>query len=88
MARRQARLGDRSDHGGEIVSGAFRTLVNGRPVARMGDKHDCPVPGHGTTDIVSGSPDTQTEGRPNARVGDAADCGARIITGSPNTYVD
>ena len=44
--------------------------------------------GHGTTNIVSGSLDTQTEGRPNARVGDAVDCGARIITGSPNTYVN
>ena len=88
MARPQARLGDRSDHGGMIVSGASRTLVNGRPVARMGDKHDCPITGHGTTNIVSGSLDTQAEGRPNARVGDAVDCGARIITGSPNTYVN
>ena len=87
MARALARLGDCSDHGGIIVSGALRTLVNGRPVARMGDKHDCPVPGHGTTDIVSGSPQTQTEGRPNARVGDTADCGARIITGSSDTHV-
>ena len=88
MARRQARMGDRSTHGGKIVSGASRTLVNGMPVARMGDKHDCPIPGHGTTNIVSGSPDTQTEGRPNARMGDAVECGARIITGSPDTYVN
>lgn len=88
MARPQARLGDRSNHGGKIVSGAERTFVNGKPVARMGDKHDCPIPGHGTTNIVSGSPDTQTEGRPNARMGDAVGCGARIITGSPDTYVN
>ena len=54
----------------------------------MGDKHDCPIPGHGTTPIVSGSPDTETEGKPNARVGDAAACGARIVTGSADTYVN
>ena len=68
MAKPQARLGDKTSHGGVIITGAKRTLVNGRPVARMGDKHNCPIPGHGTTPIVSGSPDTLTEGKPNARV--------------------
>ena len=47
MARSQARLGDKSNHGGVIVTGASRTLVNGKPLARMGDKHNCPLPGHG-----------------------------------------
>ncbi len=88
MARSQARLGDKSNHGGVIVTGASRTLVNGKPLARMGDKHNCPLPGHGVTPIVSGSPYTLTEGKPNARVGDAVACGARIVTGSPDTYVN
>ncbi len=88
MARAQARLGDRSSHGGVIVTGASRTLVNGKPAARMGDQHCCPIPGHGVTPIVSGSSDTLTEGKPNARVGDAAACGARIVTGSPDTHVN
>lgn len=88
MSRPQARLGDVSSHGGRIVTGAMRTLVNGRPVARMGDLHVCPVPGHGVTPIVTGSPDTLTEGKPNARVGDHCACGATIVTGSPNTFVN
>ena len=88
MARAQARLGDRSSHGGVIVTGASRTLANGKPAARMGDQHSCPIPGHGVTPIVSGSSDTLTEGKPNARVGDAAACGARIVTGSPDTHVN
>ena len=82
---RQARLGDISSHGGIIVTGAARTLVNGMPVARMLDLHVCPIPFHGITPIVTGSTDTSTEGLPNARVGDITACGAIILTGSPNT---
>ena len=85
MARPQARLGDTTSHGGVIVTGAPRTFVNGRPLARLGDLHVCPIPGHGVNPIVTGSPDTITEGRPNARIGDATACGAVIITGSPDT---
>jgi len=74
----QARLGDISSHGGVIITGASRTLDNGMPVARMGDLHVCPIPGHGVTPIV-------TEGLPNARIGDITACGAIIVTGSPDT---
>jgi len=63
----------------------MRTSVNGRPAARLGDLHACPIPGHGLTPIVTGSMDTFTEGLPNARMGDLAACGAVIVTGSPNT---
>ena len=55
MARPQARLGDTSSHGGTIITGALRTMVNGRPAARMGDMHVCPIPFHGVTPIVTGS---------------------------------
>jgi len=85
MARPQARLGDISSHGGMIITGAIRTVVNGMPTARMGDLHACPIPGHGLTPIVTGSLDTTTEGMPNARVGDVTACGAVIVTGSMDT---
>jgi uncharacterized Zn-binding protein involved in type VI secretion len=78
-------MGDATSHGGLIVTGAMRTFVNGRPVARMGDLHACPIPGHGVNPIVTGSLDTFTEGRPNARIGDTTACGAVIVTGSLNT---
>jgi len=85
MARPQARLGDATSHGGVIVTGASRTFVNRRPLARLGDLHACPILGHGVNPIVTGSPDTFTEGRPNARIGDVTACGAVIVTGSPDT---
>ncbi len=85
MGKPQARMGDATSHGGLIVTGAMRTFVNGRPVARMGDLHACPIPGHSVNPIVTGSLDTFTEGRPNARIGDVTACGAVIVTGSLNT---
>ena len=85
MARPQARLGDVSSHGGVIVTGARRTLVNGRPAARLGDIHVCPLPFHGITPIVTGDLGTLIEGRPSARIGDLTACGAVIATGSHDT---
>lgn len=85
MAKPQARLGDMSSHGGTIITGAMRTMVNGRPAARMGDLHVCPIPYHGVTPIITGSLNTITEGRPNARMGDVTGCGAVIVGGSLNT---
>lgn len=81
----QARMGDPSSHGGAIITGASKTMVNGIPAARMGDLHVCPIPYHGVTPIVSGSSDTIIEGKPSARVGDVTACGAAIAAGSPNT---
>ena len=83
----QARLGDSSTHGGTIITGASRTFVNGLPVARMGDLHSCPIPGHGVTPIITGSLTTITEGKPNARIGDVTGCGATIVTGSLDTII-
>lgn len=88
MSPPQARMGDISNHGGVIITGAVKTLVNGRPAARLGDLHICPVPGHGITPIVTGSANTLTEASPNARVGDKTACGAVIVSGSPNTLVN
>ena len=85
MARPLARVRDVSSHGGIVVTGARRTFVNGRPVARMGDLHVCPLPFHGVTRICTGDRSTFVEGRPAARVGDRAACGAAIATGSPDT---
>lgn len=85
MARPQARLGDMSSHGGTIITGAMRTMINGRPAALMGDLHVCPIPYHGVTPIITGSLNTIAEGRPNARMGDVTGCGAVIVGGSLNT---
>lgn len=49
------------------------------PVARLGDKHVCPV--HGTNAVVQGGT-AKIDGRPVARVGDKCACGCAIVLGS------
>lgn len=49
------------------------------PVARVGDKHVCPI--HGPNVIVEGGSAT-ADGRAIARVGDKTACGASIVLGS------
>jgi uncharacterized Zn-binding protein involved in type VI secretion len=56
--------------------------------ARLGDKHVCPLPGHGTTPIASASADTNINLMGSARVGDTCGCGAVITTGFPSIQVN
>ncbi|EJM83048.1 polymorphic toxin type 44 domain-containing protein [Pseudomonas sp. GM60] len=56
--------------------------------ARLGDKHVCPMPGHGTTPIASASADTNINFMGSARVGDTCGCGAVITTGFPSIQVN
>jgi uncharacterized Zn-binding protein involved in type VI secretion len=56
--------------------------------ARLADKHDCPLPGHGTTPIASASGDVIINFMGSARVGDTCGCGAVITTGFPSIQVN
>ncbi|MBX8484262.1 polymorphic toxin type 44 domain-containing protein [Pseudomonas cichorii] len=56
--------------------------------ARLGDKHVCPLPGHGTTPIASASADVNISFAGAARVGDTCGCGAVITTGFPSILVN
>ena len=56
--------------------------------ARLGDKHVCPLPGHGTTPIASASADTNINFMGAARVGDTCGCGAVITTGFPSILIN
>jgi uncharacterized Zn-binding protein involved in type VI secretion len=81
-----ARLGDASSHGGVIVSSASKTYVNGVLVARVGDSHSCPIPGHGVTPITNGSGNFTCEGAVTAVIGSVCGCGAVITTGGATTF--
>ena len=80
-----ARINDTSDHGGYIVSvTTTKTFLDSssRLVARVGDLHICPIPGHGITPIVNGSGNFLCESKVTAVVGSICGCGARINSGS------
>lgn len=88
-AKPAARLGDTTAHGGTIVAGCSTVFIGGRPAARVGDMHTCPMLNptnpptpHVGGPIFMGSPTVIIGGMPAARVGDMATC-----SGPPDTIV-
>lgn len=80
MSRPLIVIGDKTDHGGEVLEGAPASDTGGKRIARLGDKVSCPQKGHGgTTVIVSGDPTCLIDGKPVARQGDKTACGATLI---------
>ena len=74
-------IGDKTDHGGEVLEGAPTTDTGGKRIARVGDKVSCPKKGHGgTTVIVSGDATCIIDGQPAARHGDKTACGATLLS--------
>lgn len=73
------------DHGGYIMATEDKVFVNGKPVARVGDKVLCFR--HGVTEIV-GDKDVKVYSNKErvARVGDKTKCGAVITGGLVNIY--
>jgi uncharacterized Zn-binding protein involved in type VI secretion len=76
MSRPLIRVGDPSSHGGTVEAGSASMIVDGKPVARLGDKVSCPI--HGDTVINSGSATYITDDQPTARDGDTTACGATL----------
>ena len=82
-------VGDRTSHGGVVITGSPFTDVEGKAVARIGDKVTCPRKGHGSvTTIATGDFTVIIDGQPVARHGDKTACGATLISSQVLTYVD
>lgn len=93
MSRPFIVVGDKTDHGGTVISGAPTSITGGKPVARIGDEVTCPrsecvARGMGTNRIVSGDPTVMVDGQPVARHGDKTECGATLIAGQMATSTD
>lgn len=81
--KRVIRLGDPTTHGGKVVSATGHFHIYDKPVARLGDKVTCPLPGHGVVTIVEGDPDWLIDGIPVALEGHKTSCGASLISTLP-----
>lgn len=79
MALPIVRLGDKTTHGGAVISASPMHTLRGIGIARMGDMVACPMPGHGTNPIVEGSPVFTIEGRGVALHGHHSACGCALI---------
>lgn len=79
MARDWVVVGDATDSGGRVITGSPFTDIDGKPVAREGDRAVCPAH-KGTFPIVAGC-DVRTivDGRPVALDRAVLACGCRVI---------
>ncbi|MGC4060182.1 MAG: PAAR domain-containing protein [Aquabacterium sp.] len=85
MKKRIIRLGDPTDHGGQVISvSATHYTVDDIPVARVGDKCSCPHKGHDNCVIVEGDPEHTIDGIPVAYEGHATSCGAKLQSTATN----
>ncbi|WP_370681860.1 PAAR domain-containing protein [Comamonas sp. GB3 AK4-5] len=79
-------VGDKTDHGGVVLTGSSVTLVDGKPVACVGDSVSCPRKGHGSTTVIAtGSSGMAVDGRMVARHGDKTACGATLLSSQVET---
>jgi uncharacterized Zn-binding protein involved in type VI secretion len=78
------RVGDTNSHGGVVETGASNFCVDGRPVARVGDRCTCPVNGHHDCKIAEGNSDFIVEGRAVAFDGHTTTCGATLQSSAAN----
>ncbi|AVF37531.1 PAAR domain-containing protein [Rahnella sikkimica] len=80
-------LGDKTTHGGAVISASSTMIVNGKAVALVGDKISCPVPGHGTNQIVKGSSEWSSDGKAIVVDGCRCQCGCQVISSAPDCAI-
>ncbi|MBS8269094.1 hypothetical protein DYI26_10210 [Halomonas litopenaei] len=80
------RVGDSSSHGGTVVTGQANYLVDGIPVAVVGDMVACPQKGHGVCPIVEGHPTFSVNGKAVAFHGCSTACGATLFSSTSDYH--
>lgn len=61
--------------------------MNGRPQARVGDAHRCPLPGHGVTNLKTGCVTVLVNNQPAVRLGDLTTHGAVVAEGETSVLI-
>lgn len=73
-------LGDKTTHGGKVISASSSIVINGKQVALVGDKISCPILGHGVNTIIEGCAEWSSEGKPVVVDGCRCACGCVVIS--------
>ncbi|MCA7962627.1 PAAR domain-containing protein [Burkholderia cenocepacia] len=75
------RIGDATDHGGNVETGSSSMKFDGRYVARKGDRVSCPQHPDVSPNIIEGGDESMKDnGIPIARHGHRATCGCHLIS--------
>lgn len=80
-------LGDKTTHGGEVISASSTMIVNNKKVALVGDKVNCPKEGHGINDIIEGSLEWSSDGKLVVVDGCHCECGCQVISSAPDCAI-
>lgn len=80
MALPIVRLGDKTSHGGAVISASTTHTIGGIGIARVGDQVQCPKRGHGVNNIVEGAVTFLVGGRMVALHGHKSACGCTLIS--------
>lgn len=80
-------LGDKTTHGGQVISASSTMIVNSKKVALVGDKIMCPIQGHGINSITQGSSEWLSDGKSVAVNGCNCECGCQVITIAPGCAI-
>ena len=84
MALQVVRLGDKTSHGGVVITASSTHSISGIGIARVGDQVACPITGHGINKIIEGATTYTIDGRMVALHGHKCECGCTLIASSPN----
>lgn len=87
MGKPIIRMGDKTSHGGTVISGDLTWTMYDKAVARVGDLTVCPKC-KGTFPITEGANDLNGFGQAAARQGDKTACGATLIATQASAYWD
>lgn len=80
-------LGDKTTHGGSVISASSTMIVQGKKVALVGDMVSCPRNGHGTNPILEGSSEWSSEGKAVVVDGCKSQCGCQVISSAPECAI-
>jgi uncharacterized Zn-binding protein involved in type VI secretion len=73
------RVGDKTDHGGQVLTATSTTIAMGKAAALEGDMTYCPQC-KGPFAIKPDGKGAKHQGKPYAYDGDLTECGAKLIT--------
>ncbi|TCW00155.1 PAAR domain-containing protein [Biostraticola tofi] len=75
------RIGDKTTHGGTVLTGSSGVVFGGIPVACVGDSVSCPK--HKKTTIIEGDSSANINGKAIALHGHRCGCGCTLISSLP-----
>ncbi|BET61535.1 PAAR domain-containing protein [Yersinia pseudotuberculosis] len=78
-------IGDKTTHGGQVLSGSGKMKFAGIGVARLNDPVSCPQ--HGNTFIIEAHPSFKDNGIPVAFHGHHCGCGCTLISSQKGATV-